>query len=98
MATTTAPSPNLKPGAYIERDGRLFEVIGPERDDAGVITGKMVLENCLTLHRSTDTLDMITAWYSLVKEAPAIGKVPEHLDRELTEHCVAAGLTRSKEF
>ena len=92
MTVATVVNPKLKPGAYIERDGRLFEVIGPDRNDDGTITGKLLLENCSTLHRLAETLNMVTAWYSLVREAPAIGSVPEHLGRELTEHCKAAGL------
>ena len=84
-------NPKLVPGAYISRDKRLYLVIGPERDGDGAVTGKVELENALTLHRSADTLDMVTRWYNLVKPAPAV-VVPAHLDAELTEHVKAAGL------
>ena len=83
--------PRLVFGAYIRRDTRLLLVVGLERDSKGDPTGKIELENALTLHRYGEKLDVITGCYELVKAAPKV-EVPAHLDEQMAEHCKAAGL------
>lgn len=83
--------PRLVFGAYIRRDTRLLLVVGLERDGKGDPTGRIELENALTLHRYGEKLDVITGCYELVKPAPK-AEVPAHLYEQLTEHVTAAGL------
>lgn len=85
-------NPKLIPGAYVRRGTRLYRIVGPQRNAEGRVTGNVEIENVLTLHLSTDTPQMITQWYDLVKPAPAIGNVPLHLQAEMAEHCKAVGL------
>lgn len=83
--------PRLEAGAYITHGPYLYEVMGRERDENRSLTGMYVLEDCKTGDEQLATALSIARNYVLVKAAPVSG-VPEHLDRELAEHCKAAGI------
>ena len=94
-----AIDPRLRRGAYVHRDGTLWQVLGHATDENGAITGDYVLENAIGERSASGTYvykriliaPNALALFELAREAPSV-EVPAHLDEQLTEHCKEAGL------